>query len=192
MSEFFATLGLLNLVYLALVVLGFIYALLALLGQGIADLDLPTPDFDLDAGDAPSFDHGEVGLTSISPMSIASFMTAFGAFGLVSAQFYGASMGTSIIFAVVGGLVVGGIAQLLFIYVFSPQTSSLRTQQDVVGLSAEVIIPIPEGGVGQIALVARGSRVTYSARTKPGLSFKQGDLVRVVELVGSVVFVEPR
>jgi hypothetical protein len=92
----------------------------------------------------------------------------------------------------VGGLVVGGIAQLLFIYVFSPQTSSLRTQQDVVGLSAEVIIPIPEGGVGQIALVARGSRVTYSARTKPGLSFKQGDLVRVVELVGSVVFVEPR
>ena len=92
----------------------------------------------------------------------------------------------------IGGLAVGIIAQLIFIYVFSPQTSSLRRQQDVLQSTAEVTTPILDGGVGQIALVSKGTRVTYSARTNPGLTFKQGDIVRVVELVGSVAFVEAR
>ena len=192
MPEFFATLGLLNLVYLILVIIGFIYALLALLGQGIGELDLPDFDLDLDSGDVPSFDHGEIGLPSISPMSIASFMTAFGAFGLISSQLYNASTGTSLLFAIGGGLIVGGIAQAMFIYVFSPQTSSLRTQQDIVGLTAQVITPIPTDGVGQIAVVSRGSRTTYSARTKTDITFKQGDTVQIVELVGNIAFVEPR
>ncbi len=192
MSETFQNLGLLNLVYLVLLGIGFVYALLTLLGQGIGELDLPDMDLSLDGGDVPSFDHGEVGLPSISSMSIASFVTAFGAFGLISALLFEASTGTSLLFAVGGGLAVGVVAQLIFIFIFSPQTSSLRTQREVVQSTAEVITPIPDGGVGQIALVARGTRVTYSARTKPGLTFKQGDVVRVVELVGSVAFVEPR
>lgn len=190
MAEFLGALDLLDLVYLLLLAIGFIYALFTLLGQGVGELDLP--DLDLDAGDVPSFDQGEVGLPSLSPMSISSFITAFGAFGLVSSQLFDASAGVSLLFAAGGGLAVGIIAQLLFIYVFSPQTSSLRTQQDVIGLTAEVITPIPNGGVGQIALIARGSRVTYSARSQSGLGFKQGDLVRVAELVGSIAFVEPR
>lgn len=188
MADFAESFDLLNVVYLVLLAIGFIYALFVLLGQGVGELDIP----DLDTGDVPSFDHGEVGLPSISPMSIASFVTAFGAFGLISTQMFGASRGISLLYAIGGGLVVGVIAQLLFIFVFSPQTSSLRTKQDVVGVIAEVITPIPEDGVGQIALVSRGSRVTYSARARSGLTYKQGDLVRVVELVGSSAFVEPR
>ena len=190
MAGLFETLSWLDLVYLVLLGIGLVYALLILLGQGIGELDLP--DLDLDTGDAPSFDQGEVGLPALSPMSISSFVTAFGAAGLISAQLFGASAGTSLLFAVGGGLAVGVIAQLIFIYIFSPQTSSLRTQQDIVGLSAEVITPISAGGVGQIALVSRGVRVTYSARAKADLVFKQGDIVRVVELVGSIAFVEPR
>jgi hypothetical protein len=184
------SLGLLNWVYFALLIIGFILALLTLVGQGFGDFG--ALDVDLDAGDVPSFDQGEVGLGSISPMSIASFVTAFGAFGLISSQLFGASAATSLIFAVGGGLVVGIIAQLLFIFVFSPQTSSLRTQKDVVGSTAEIITAIPAGGTGQIALVARGVRVTYSARSRTGQTFKQGEVVRVVELVGSVAFVESR
>ena len=103
MAEFLGTLDLLNLVYLVLLAIGFIYALLILLGQGIGELDLPG----LDAGDVPSFDHGEIGLPSLSPMSLASFITAFGAFGLVSSQLFDASAGISLLFAAGGGLVVG-------------------------------------------------------------------------------------
>ena len=166
------SLGLLNWVYLALLSIGFIFTLFTLLGQGIGDIG--ALDVDLDAGDVPSFDQGEVGLSSISPMSIASFVTAFGAFGLISTQLFDASAGTSLIFAVAGGLAVGLFAQLLFIFVFSPQTSSLRTQKDVIGSSAEVTTPIPANGVGQIALVARGVRATYSARSRTGETFEQG------------------
>jgi hypothetical protein len=190
MAETLRALDLLDTVYVILLGIGFIYAVLILVGQGIGELDIP--DVDIDAGDVPSFDHGEVGLPSISPMSIASFATAFGAFGIISSQLFGASNVVSLFWALGGGLVVGVIAQLLFIFVFSPQTSSLRSRGDVVGLTGEVVIPIPENGVGQIAVVARGSRVTHSARAQSGQSFKQGDLVRVVELVGSVAFVEPR
>jgi len=190
MSGLMQSLGLLNFVYLVLVGIGFLYALLSLLGHSIGELDLP--DLDVDAGDVPSFDHGEVGLPSISPMSIASFVTAFGAFGLVSSQLFEAPPGISLLFAAGGGLGVGVIVQLIFIYVFSPQTSSLRTHKDVIGSTAEVITSIPDGGVGQIALVARGSRVTYSARTNSGQIFKQGEIVRVVEIIGSIAFVEAR
>ena len=192
MSELLQTLGLLNLVYLILVGIGFIYALLTLLGGGIGELDLPDIDLGFDTGDVPSFDQGEIGLPSISPMSIGSFVTAFGAFGLVSSQLFEASPGISLLFAAGGGLAVGVIAQLIFIYVFSPETSSLRTQKDMIGSTAEVVTSIPDGGVGKIALVSRGSRVTYSARTKSGLTFRQGDVVRVVEIVGSIAFVEAR
>jgi membrane-bound ClpP family serine protease len=192
MSEFFQGLGLLNLIYLILLVIGFVYALLTLLGQGIGEMELPDMDLGFDGGDVPSFDHGEVGLPSISPMSIASFVTAFGAFGLISTQLFEVSTGTSLLYAVGGGFLVGVIMQLLFIFVFSQQTSSLRTQQEMLRSIAEVITPIPDGGVGQIALISRGARVTYSARAKAGQTFKQGEIVRVVELVGSMAFVEPR
>lgn len=189
MSEFLLNLGVLNLVYLTLLVIGFLYALLSLLGQGLGELHI---DLGLDAGDVPSFDHGEVGLTSISSMSIASFVTGFGAAGIVSSQMFQASTGGSLLYAIGGGLSVGLIAQLLFIYIFSPQTSSLRTQEELMQSIAEVITPITAGGVGQIALVVRGTRVTYSARSTSDVAFKQGDIVRVVEVVGNIAFVEPR
>ncbi len=191
MAEFVEFLSLLDTAYLVFVAIGFIWAVLILLGQGAGGLDIGA-DVDVDTGDVPSFDHGEVGLPSISPMSIAGFITAFGAFGIISRQLWGATPVTSLIYAVVGGVVVGVAAQLLFIFVFSPQTSSLRSRSDIVGLTAEVTIPIPDSGVGQIAVVSRGTRATYSARAKAGQTFKQGELVRIVELVGSVVFVESR
>ena len=191
MVETLQSLSLLDTVYMILLAIGFIWAVLILVGQGAGGLDIGT-DVDVDTGDIPSFDHGEVGLPSISPMSIASFITAFGAFGIISRQLFGATPTTSLIYAVVGGLAVGVVAQLLFIFVFSPQTSSLRSRSDIVGLIGEVTIPIPEDGVGQIAVVSRGIRATYSARAKAGQTFKQGDLVRVVELAGSIVFVESR
>jgi membrane protein implicated in regulation of membrane protease activity len=191
MVETLQSLSLLDTVYMILLAIGFIWAILILVGQGIGEFDIGA-DVDVDTGDIPSFDQGEVGLPSISPMSIASFITAFGAFGIISRQLLGASPTTSLIYAVVGGIVIGVIAQLLFIFVFSPQTSSLRSRSDIVGLTGEVTIPIPEGGVGQIAVVSRGTRATYSARARAGQTFKQGDLVRVVELAGSIVFVESR
>lgn len=190
MPEFLAETGSLELIYLSLTTVGLVYAILILLGQGIGELDLP--GFHLDAGDVPSFDHGEVGLPSISPMSIASFVTAFGAFGLVASELFNATTGVSLLAALGGGIIVGGAAQLLFIYVFSPQTSSLRSRHELAQATAEVITAIPKDGVGQIALVSRGARVTYSARAQPGQSFKQGDVVRVVEIVGNIAFVEPR
>ncbi|MEM7345922.1 MAG: NfeD family protein [Chloroflexota bacterium] len=125
-------------------------------------------------------------------MTIASFLTAFGAFGFASIQIFEVSTGVSLLYATGGGLFVGVIAQVLFIYVLSRETSSLRQKIDIIGSSAEVTTPIPADGVGQVALVVHGARATYSARSQDRYSFKQGDIVKIVDLVGSVVFVESR
>ena len=190
MADLLATLDLLDFLYLVLLGIGFLWALLLVLGQGFGEIDLP--DMDIDAGDVPSFDQGEVGMGSISPMSIAGFMTAFGASGLVSGQSFAVSDGLSLVYATLGGLIVGILAQLLFIKVFSPQISSLRRTSDAVGLSAEVITSIPVEGPGRIAVVIRGSRATYSARSQTKEPIKQGTVVRILELVGDIAYVEPR
>jgi len=55
---------------------------------------------------------------------------------------------------------------------------------------AEITTPIPANGVGQIAFVAKGSRVTYSARaTETDLSMSRGTAVRIERIVGGMAYV---
>jgi membrane protein implicated in regulation of membrane protease activity len=187
-----ATLGALQCVYLAMLAVGFMYALAILVGGEIHDLgvhvDLPG-HFDL-GGD---FLHGEVGIMSLSPITIAGFVTAFGAFGLIGPGLFGASGGASLVWATLGGVVVGLAGHLVFIYVFvKPQGSSEVTKIDLVGATAEVITPIPEGRVGEIAVVAQGARFTMTARSADKTALARGTPVVVADVVGSVAMVRPR
>ncbi|HNT24849.1 MAG TPA: NfeD family protein [Anaerolineales bacterium] len=191
--------------YLVLLILGLIYALFLLFsGQfGGGDADLGHGDLDLghggmDHGDlhVPGGDHaagGEdrTGLSPISPFTIAIFVTAFGATGLVARGLFQASERPSLIWATLGGLIVSTLAYIGFTYLFiKPQGSSEVRVADLVGIEAEVITPIPAGGLGEIALVAQGGRVTYSARTKDGAGLPAGQVVRILRILGGVAYVE--
>jgi hypothetical protein len=204
MSEFLGELlnvGALDCLYFTLLGIGFVYALIVLITGGLhevagaidvhlpADLHLPG---DL-GGAGPSLDHGEVGVPSLSPITIASFITAFGAFGLVATQLFYQSARTSLIWAAVGGLVVAVIAHFAFGYfLIAPQGSSEVTARDIIGATAEVITPIPAHSVGEIAFVAQGARVTSSARSVDGSPIERGTTVIIDSLVGNVAFVRPK
>jgi len=54
-----------------------------------------------------------------------------------------------------------------------------------------VIAPIPEDGVGEIAVVAQGSRVTYPARSSQGTAIKRGTLVVIDQMLGTQALVSP-
>jgi hypothetical protein len=57
---------------------------------------------------------------------------------------------------------------------------------------AEIITPIPAKGVGQIAFVAKGSRITYSARATDEQSpVERGTPVRIERIVGGMAYVSP-
>ncbi|MCC7354068.1 MAG: NfeD family protein [Anaerolineae bacterium] len=194
MREFFQ-LGPLNCIYFAFVTVGVLYALFVLIAGGLSDLDIPVigdllPDF---GGDGPSFDSGEVGVTGISSAAIATFITAFGAFGIVSTQLFDVSGPVSIVWAIIGGILCGGVAQLVFGYILvKPQGSTDVTAKEIIGLTAEVITPIPADSVGEIAFVVQGGRTTSSARSAIGQAIARGTIVIVESMVGNIALVRPK
>ena len=184
--------------YLVLLILGLVYALFLLFsGQlgGDADMghDLPGDvDVDIDIGDHAAGGEDHIGMSPISPFTIAIFITAFGATGLVARGLFQATERPSLIWATLGGLIVSALAYIGFTYLFiKPQGSSEVRVADLAGKEAEVITPIPQDGIGEIALVAQGGRVTYSARSKDKISIHGAREVRVLRIVGGVAYVEP-
>ena len=199
----------LNCIYFALLGVGVIYAVIILITGGLHDIDVPGLDIDigeidigghhlpevpvhLDFDHAPSFDHGDVDVPSLSPITIASFVTAFGSFGLLAVYLFNVSDRFSLLWAAGGGLVVAIIAHFAFGYfLIAPQGSSEITARDVMGLTAEVITPIPVAGVGEIAFVAQGRRITSSARSAGGVPIPKGELVSIQSFTGSAAVVRP-
>jgi hypothetical protein len=199
----------LNCIYFALLGVGVIYAVIILITGGLHEVDVPGLDIDigdvdigghhlpevpvhLDFDHAPSFDHGDVDVPSLSPITIASFVTAFGSFGLLAVYLFNVSDRFSLLWAAGGGLVVAIIAHFAFGYfLIAPQGSSEITARDVMGLTAEVITPIPADGVGQIAFVAQGRRITASARSAGGVPVPKGELVSIQSFTGSAAVVRP-
>ena len=173
------------------------YALFVLITGGLHDLagDLHLP---FDIGGAHAGDvgggHGELGgFPSLTPITVASFVTAFGAFGIIARQAFNADTGTSAISAAVGGIIIAVIAHFAFGYfLIAPQGSTEVKQKDIVGATAEVITPIPADGMGEVAFVAQGGRITYPARSADGTAIPRRTPVVIVELVGTVAVVRPR
>jgi len=197
----------LNVIYFALMAVGVLYAIIILIGGALSHIDLPNIDIgahDIDIGGAhvpdanvhvdvnggPDVSHGEVSVRSLSAVSIASFVTAFGAFGIIATQLLELSGRWSLLVAAGGGLLVGTLVQLAFSYfLLAPQGSSEVRAGDILGALGEVITPIPAGGVGEIAYVARGARVTSTARAADGSAIPRGTIVRVTQMIGPVVLV---
>jgi membrane protein implicated in regulation of membrane protease activity len=184
----------LNCFYLVLVGIGVLYGVIIMITGGIHDLGgavhLP---FDIGAHEAPALGHGDTSVPSLSPVTIASFVTAFGAFGIFATQGFGTSAATSVFVASIGGLIMAAIAHFAFGYfLIAPQGSSEVTQHDIIGATAEVTAPIPVNGTGEVAFVAQGGRVSYPARSLDRVPLPRGTTVTIVEMVGSVVAVRAR
>lgn len=182
-----------NTLYLVLLILGLIYAIFLLVsGQIGGDMDLDADvDVDVDIDGGADIGDGQHGISPISPLTISTFVSAFGASGLVATGLFSASERGSIIWAALGGVLVSALVYIGFTYLFiKPQGSSEVKVAELRGAIAEVITPIPDDGMGEIALVAQGGRVTYSARGKDGAAIARGTPVRVIRVTGGIAYVE--
>ena len=137
-----------------------------------------------DASDAP-------GISIFSPTIIASFITAFGGFGLIFTQFHRTSPAEiSAPLSLVGGLAVAGVLLVFFRWVFGhTQSSSESRVARLVGAEANVITPIPENGVGEVAYVVGGTRYTAPARGENGAAVANGKTVKISRIVGTQFYV---
>lgn len=173
----------LNLLYAAAVLISFVFAMMALIGAGVGDV----LDFDIDADvDADA----DFDFLSISPFALAMFGAAFGLTGLVTRLSFDMGAAPSLFWATACGLIVGALAQALFLYVLSPSKSSHYSLPDVaVGRDAEVIITIPAEGLGTIALDTVSGRVTLGARSSAGKEIAKGQAVTVEKVTGRAAVV---
>jgi len=196
-----------NIIYITLLGIGIIYAIFILIGAGLHDIHIPhLPGLDFHIGGhdiglghdihvetGASVDHPTVNVPTLSPITVASFVTAFGAFGLISTGLFDASTRGSLIWAMIGGGVVAVIAHFAFGYfLIGPQGSSEVRLEDLAGIEAEVITPIPADSVGEIAFVAQGGRVTYTAKSADNVPISRGTIVLIEKVIGGIATVRPQ
>ena len=135
---------------------------------------------------------GVPGITFLSPTVLASFITAFGAFGLILTEIpETSSVWVSAPLSFVGGLVIAFAVLWLFNLMFrKTQSSSEGRVAKLVGQTAAIISPIPENGVGEISYVQSGSRYTAPARNEKSEAIATGKTVRITRIVGTQFYVE--
>lgn len=186
LNEFLAS-GTLNLVYAGVVLVSFVFALITLLGAEFGDVIDLGFDADVDVDADTGFD-----FISVSPFALAIFGAAFGMTGLITRLWLDMEAIPSILWAVSVGIVVGGLAQVFFIYVLSPSRSShFSLADDAVGREVEVIITVPSSGLGEVAYDNVSGRVKLGARSATGRQIKRGEIVRVERVTGRVAMVRP-
>ncbi len=156
-------------------------------------------DFDHAIADAGGDGHVEVGigdgfpgLSPWSPTVLSAFVSTFGAAGYLSMT----EMQAGIPLSVLAGL-LGGFAFSFFVFwSMNKLFASLQSSSEVrvfalKGGRAEIITPIPEGGVGEISYVARGTRLSAPARSVSGKAVGRGATVRIARITRTVYYVKP-
>ena len=180
-------------IYAICLVVGLLFTLISaiaghLFGGGDHDVDVGTGGH-AEAG----FDHSGVpGISFFSPTVIASFVTAFGAFGLIFSRIgLTSSPWASAPLSLAGGGLVAAAVLWLFNTMFrKTQSSSESRVATLVGATASIVTPIPENGVGEIAYVQSGSRYTAPARSENGTPVAAGRTVKITRIVGAQFYVE--
>ncbi len=203
--------SLLNYIYFFLFALGVGYAIIIGLMGGLShvhtpEIDIDIPGIDLHPGgpdlhlelpfahDASyDVDHPEVGLSPLSPITIATFITSFGGVGLLINNLFPFSQIIGLFIATVSGVLLSGSAFMLYAWAVREIQGSSEVQVgEMVGLTGEVIAPIPEDNVGEIVLIVRGMRARSTARAADGQAIPRGAMVEIMEEVGNAVIVRPK
>lgn len=190
--------------YLVFFLLGIGYAVVAvLLGQVIGDHG--------NGGGAAGTTHltggehsgghplgGDVGgesmptISPLSPVTIATFATAFGGTGLVLDRIGLPGFLSVLLAAAAGGMIAAAIFYLFYRVFRRTQSTSGVSARQAIGREAEVIVTIPENGVGEIAYVLGGRRFNAPARAEDGTGLQCRSSVVIVSRTGAVFVVRAR
>ena len=178
MPEFLSNISSL-MVFLAIGAIGFIFLLATLILGDIFD------SFGVDTGLDGTDGHG-----FLDSRVISVFVTAFGGFGAIGIQM-GLSIVASSLLGLAGGVVLGGVVSFFARFLYKQQSSSSVSTGQLIGRTAQVIVSITPGSLGQISCRIGEERVEKLARSKDNREIKTGAIVRVDEIAGDSVIVSP-
>ena len=158
----------------------------------------------LGGADAAGVDVGDIGLPEVgeigleheiegpSPFSlrvVAMFAVGFGAGGLIG-KGLGVSDALSLVPASGVAALTAAVMWVFLRFLYGEQRSTSIQATDYVGLVGRVVIPIPEGRLGQVALVVKGQRVNAPARSDDGSPIRAQGAVEVLGAEGGIVVVK--
>jgi membrane-bound ClpP family serine protease len=179
-------------IYAVCLVVGLLFTLISAIGAhffgGHDGVDVGTGGH-AEAG----FDNSGVpGISFFSPTVLASFVTAFGAFGMIFTKIeLTSSVWASAPLSIVCGAVIASGVFWVFNTMFTKtQSSSESRVGSLAGQTASIMTPIPENGVGEISYVQGGSRYTAPARSEKGRAIAAGQTVKITRVVGTQFYVE--
>jgi membrane protein implicated in regulation of membrane protease activity len=156
------------LTFLALGTVGAVVLLISLLLDGIFEA--------LDFGDGP-----------LSLTTLAAFISVFG-FSALTASALGLSPGGSTLVGALTGLIGAG-SSFLMTRSMKRMEANGHEESSFVGLSGIVTIPIPPGGLGEVAISKAGERLIVSARSESPIAAGQRVIVQDVISSNSVAVI---
>lgn len=198
----------LSCVYFALFFIGVGYALFIVITGGLhmPDVDVNVPHVDLPHDiavhgadvhvggpelPAGGLEPSDVSVSPLSPITIATFVTVFGGVGVITTQFAHVSPGLSLAFAAAGGLVCSGLMFVFYSQLLIKQQATTQVRRaDILGLEAEVTVPIGEDAPGQVSYTTKAGRMSSVARSVDGQPIERGRYVKIVRVIGPQVLVE--
>ncbi len=138
--------------------------------------------------------HMDVGtdlpISPLSPTVVATFLTGFGGGGLLAYSYFQLSVGKGVLVALLTGILLScGTFGVLTILFKNTQAGSEYSINEMVGRQVQVITPIPENGTGEVAIIAKGTRVVGPARSEDGKAITRNAPVEVTRVVGNVYYV---
>jgi membrane protein implicated in regulation of membrane protease activity len=135
---------------------------------------------------------GVPGISFLSPTVLASFVTAFGALGLIFCKIDAtSSVWINAPLSFFGAVAVALLVLWLFNAMFKKTEGSSESRVAMlIGQTAAIVTPIPENGVGEISYTQAGSRYTAPARNEKSGSIAGGKTVKITRIVGTQFFVE--
>ncbi len=183
----------LEFVYLVCLCLGFGFALISGLMGGVfsggAEAHVDMGGVHVDGLSGPA--EGPLHFPLLSPVTLAMFIATFGGIGFLLKRLTPLPPMVQVPVAALSGILVGGGAAWFFYTIMRAMESTSHSRGDeAVGGDAEVTVPIPDDGLGEIAFTARGSRQNCQAQTVDGKALPAHTAVKIVKLVGSTYHVQ--
>jgi hypothetical protein len=176
-------------IYLGCLVFGLLFAILTGIFGGLfsadvggADVDVGGPEVDANVGVTAD----AVALSPLSPTVLCFFIGVFGGTGMICLELFETTVPMSIGASTLVGL---GSASVFFLGMSAVmrgvQGSMSLSATSILGGTAEVSVPIPEGGLGEITYVANEMRQRASAKSEDGKPIPQRTVVDVLKYTGS-------
>jgi membrane protein implicated in regulation of membrane protease activity len=135
-------------------------------------------------------DGADVGDGEFTLMIAAAFAAGFGAVGLLG-TLSGWALLTTLIVALVFGIILGRVVLSVLRYVMRQQSTSVSHIDHLIGTSARVTIEAPKGAISE-AMVEGEYVQKYAVKEVNGAALHRGDVVEVVNAEGSLLFVKKK